>query len=128
MNIYGYVDNKPINRADSLGLESGTVPLGIDPFRQDTGQLPFDPKTGPTPENCAVYPGLLSFLCQDVFPNNPPTNCSRQCLAWSWPGQWNASQNWQQWPHYIYYFIPQHPICWIQCGVRPSDLCPLNNQ
>ena len=124
VNLYAYVGNKPISRADPSGLESATVTLGIDPFA-NPGPYPYDPRYLPTPANCAIYGStIFGSICRNT-PNNPPTNCSRQCLAWSWPGQWNAP--WYD-LSYAYYLIPQHPICWVQCQASPSDFCPGNNQ
>ncbi len=124
VNIYAFVEDNPINRSDPSGLESATVILGIDPFNI---RLPYDPGTGPTAANCAVYSDdpNLRYLCQDFFPNRPATNCTRKCLSSFYPI--TIGPGLPRSYYRAYYYIPLHPLCFLQCGMLPWDFCSGND-
>jgi RHS repeat-associated protein len=120
VNTYAYVQSTPLLLIDPFGLAGAT---GSWSWGGATGTwvplYPYDPGFGPTAANCSQYPGgLLHSIC--MYPrNNPSMNCSRKCIASSYPGQWGGPAQ-----DYVFYFIPQHPICWWECGLTPLSLCP----
>jgi len=110
VNIYGYVQNDPMNGIDPLGLETGWVTCGGPLCGGPPRLLPYDSSF----VLCSQYPNstcegkALNSVCQ-FFGTDPNSNCSRKCLQVSLPpgGGVDPPLSW---------YIPQHPICWYQCG------------
>ena len=106
INTYVYVEDMPLVLVDRFGL-SDTPP-------------PYDPTFGPSAQNCSQYPpGILHSICSGT-PDNPSMNCARNCVATHYPGRWNGPIQ-----DYVFYLIPEHPVCWWVCKLRPSSFCPM---
>jgi len=119
-HLYGYVGQDPLRFADPYGLDF----MGSPPVPRIPGPpaaLPYDTSYGPSAANCAHYPpGILRNICSET-PSNPSMNCSRRCLKEYWPGNYSGP-GW----HYGFWLIPQHPVCWWECNLVPTDFCAPN--
>ena len=99
---YAYVDNSPGDSAGPLRLSGYRYP-GLTPF-------PYDPKFN----ECSQYLSTtwvgkkLNYLCRNLG-TSPRTNWARKRLRDALPpGRGGNSP--------YYWFMPQHPICWRECG------------
>lgn len=108
---YGYGANDPISQIDPFGLaNSGPWPKPKPTPPRKPSELPYDS----TYASCAQYPGgtcegkSLNSLCK-TFGTDPNSNCARKCLQVSLPPGGGDDPP-------ISWYIPQHPVCWYECG------------
>lgn len=106
INTYAYVEDMPLVLVDRFGL---------------SGAPPYDPSFSPSAQNCSQYPSWLSYICTHT-PDSPKMNCARNCIATHYPGRWNGP-----WQDYLFYFIPEHPVCWWVCATS-SPTCPASKK
>jgi len=119
VNTYAYVRGNPLLLIDPFGLTGATGSWSVGATGSWIPLYPYDPSYAPSGSNCSQYPsGLLHDICTGT-PNNPSMNCSRKCIASFYPGQWGGPAQ-----DYVFYFIPQHPVCWWECGLTPVSFCP----